>query len=445
MASARFRTAAHSTLYTLTTTSTQLASLALNLPHQYSNYVATNVSSVSQIENALRSLTYLLPGARLRDSELASESLHTFIQLLSIYHDHLLKRRASILADTPTASHLQSPNRPLKASPHARYTMFWTNTSPLYSKITTLLRITQYTELIWEMLAKRRGGERSRWRVVVILEAFKAFCRLILMRLTNSRPLVNPLTPLREDFAPAEPSSDPDEEFSDEELKMVYAQDSFNPKEALGDVGVPTPPLSEPDKTVVPVVNFLDQFSMPRTGLKLPNMPSPDAITTYLLSHVITPDDVKPAKQLLHRLTSFQGQAAEVLYILRPLVYAFMMQRMARRYGYEGNKWKKNWAPWLVGVAIEYLSRQMAMRDLAGRIPGGARRGLSLLEREELTKRGWNMAWWGMRGAFYENVTRSWVQTVANSLKGKPLLDLVGGVIEDYDHLYGSYHFITWC
>ena len=271
----------------------------------------------------------------------------------------------------------------------------------------------------------------------MLLESFKAVCRLILMRLTNSRPLVSPPLPLREDFAPIEEETD--EEFSDEELKMVSEQESFNPHHALGEAGVPTPPLSESEK--VPSINFLDRFTMPRTGMTLSTLPSPESISTYLLNHVITPDDVKPAKQLLHRLTSLQGQAAEIIYILRPVIYALLMQRIARRYGYEGNKWKRNWSPWLVGISIEFLSRQMAQHDLTSRVPGGTRTGLSVLEREELTKRGWNMAWWGMRGAFYENVTKKWVQGAADALKGKPLLDLVGGVVEDYEHLWGTYHF----
>lgn len=409
-----------------------------NLPQTYSKYVAANAASVSKIESALRSLSYLLPGARLHDSELASESLHTFIQLLSIYHDNLLKKRALLIDASPTLSRAKpTPGEKTKQSPHARYTMFWSNSSGLYAKIATLLKMAQYTELLWEMLARRRGGEQSRWRVVVLLESFKAVCRLILMRLTNSRPLVSPPLPLREDFAPIEEETD--EEFSDEELKMVSEQESFNPHHALGEAGVPTPPLSESEK--VPSINFLDRFTMPRTGMTLSTLPSPESISTYLLNHVITPDDVKPAKQLLHRLTSLQGQAAEIIYILRPVIYALLMQRIARRYGYEGNKWKRNWSPWLVGISIEFLSRQMAQRDLTCRVPGGTRTGLSVLEREELTKRGWNMAWWGMRGAFYENVTKKWVQGAADALKGKPLLDLVGGVVEDYEHLWGTYHF----
>jgi len=48
-----------------------------------------------------------------------------------------------------------------------------------------------------------------------------------------------------------------------------------------------------------------------------------------------------------------------------------------------------------------------------------------------------------MRGAFYENVTKSAITKVVNSLKGKPVLDLVGGIVEDYEFLWGNYSFTT--
>ena len=160
-----------------------------------------------------------------------------------------------------------------------------------------------------------------------------------------------------------------------------------------------------------------------------------------MLFHVLTADDVKPAYQLLHRLSSLQGQAAEVLYILRPLIYALLMQRVARTYGYEGHKWKKNWTPWLAGIGMEYLSRQLAKRDLAAKCPGGAG---SELEREELKKRGMSLAWWGMRGAFYENVTRGYIRGTADIVKKVPLLGgIVAGVVEDYDWLWREYYFST--
>ncbi len=47
-------------------------------------------------------------------------------------------------------------------------------------------------------MAARRRGQKTRWRVVVFIEFAKAVCRILLLRLTNSRPLVNPPLPERE-------------------------------------------------------------------------------------------------------------------------------------------------------------------------------------------------------------------------------------------------------
>jgi peroxin-16 len=411
------RHALHASTSTLSFTASALTSTALSLPSTYSNYVIHNSSSVSQIESALRSLTYLLPGSRLHDTELASESVHTFVQLLSIYHDHLLARASMIM---PAAQAALKP----KTSPHARYTKFWTGRSALYRQLAIALKVAQYTELLWEMVARRRlGGDKARWRVVILLESFKAVCRLLLIRLTNSRPLVSPPLPTREDVAPPEPPPPSETEPSSD----------WN--------GMSTDPLERQLRSGDESTASDMSWTMPRTGLALPDLPDPDAITSYLISKVITPDDIKPAKQLLHKLSTLQGQFAEVLYILRPVIYAVLMQRYAARYGKKGGK--AQWTPWLVGISIEYLSRQLAKRDLDRRVPGGVSRGLSALEREELRKRGWGMGWWVMRGAFYENVTKGLVDGFVGKLKGKPLLDLVGGVVEDYGHLWNEYYFST--
>lgn len=40
-------------------------------------------------------------------------------------------------------------------------------------------------------------------------------------------------------------------------------------------------------------------------------------------------------------------------------------------------------------------------------------------------------------------IRRAWIRSVASRLRGKPLLDLVGSVIEDYDFLWDNYYFST--
>lgn len=219
----------------------------------------------------------------------------------------------------------------------------------------------QYTELLWEMMARRRG-EKMRWRVVVLIEAMKAFCRLFLLRLTNSRPLVNPPLPERE--------VDP---------RTTEEQGDWN--------GLDTPSTERSTDS---------SWTMPRTGLSLPSLPDVNDVSNYLISKVLTADDIKPPKSLLHRTTG-HGQLAEVLYILRPVIYALALQR------WRGNK--RSWRAWLIGFGIEYGSRQLAKKNFREHVAGGMR-GLTGLEREELTKRGWAMGWWLMRGGFYENITR---------------------------------------
>ena len=219
----------------------------------------------------------------------------------------------------------------------------------------------QYTELLGEMAAKRRG-EKMRWHVVIMLELAKAICRLLLLRITGSRPLLTPPLPERE----VDPASLEEEA----EEAMAYGTDLEEAQEP--------------------------QFwKMPRTGLELPALPAPGNISQYLLSKVLTADDVKPPAQLLHRIRG-SGYAAEVLYIMRPVVYAIAMRKFARD--------RKSWTPWLLGFGLEYAARQMNKRELETTVPGGLK-GVSLLEREELNRRAWAMGWWVVRGAFYENVT----------------------------------------
>ncbi|KAK0308137.1 hypothetical protein LTR82_015711 [Friedmanniomyces endolithicus] len=364
------------------------------LLNTYSDWVLSNAAAIGQVEGGLRSLTYIIPGSS--HSFAATESLNTGVQLLSLYHDSLVSRA---LAQSPL-------RRKQHQSPHNRYTRFYCQKSTTYNRTAITLQVIQYTELLLEMFAKRRG-EKTKWRVVVVLEAVKAMCRLILMRLTNSRPLLSPPLPERE--AIPEPSSNEED-------------------------AIPSPPSERSERSET----GSEQWTMPRTSLTLPPLPSSQDISSYLLSKVLTADDIKPPKALLHRVSGI-GEAAEVMYILRPVNYAAAMAYWCQR---EGSRGKADWRPWLLGLSIEFGARQLAQRDLETRRPGGAR-GLTQLEREEMKKRGWALGWWTMRGAFYENVTRGVIQGVARRLKNKPLLDMVGNIIEDYDFLWDEYYFPT--
>ena len=371
--------------------------VVINLPpkwlNMYSDFITKNAGAVGQVEGALRSIAYIIPG-RFRESEIASESLNSSVQLLSLYHDSLLSRALAHSFE----------RQKQHQSPHNRYTRFYCSRSPTYRRTATALHCVQYTELLLEMMAKRRD-QKTRWRVVVLLEAIKAICRFILMRLTNSRPLLSPPLPERE---VAEEKPHQDEE-------MLHSPPSE--RSSFSEAGS-------------------EQWTMPRTSLTLPPLPTSNDISSYLMSKVLTADDIKPPKALLHRVSGL-GEVAESMYILRPVIYAAAMSYWCQR---EDRRGKADWRPWLLGLSVEYGARQLAKKDLEGRRPGGAR-GLTQLEKEELKKRGWAMGWWAMRGAFYENITKGMIHGFTGKLKGKPVLDMIGGLVDDYEYLWDEFHF----
>ena len=217
----------------------------------YQSFVRHNASQVSSLESALRSLTYLLPGTRVADTPLTSESLHTFLSLLTAYHTYLL-------ASPPF-------------SPQRRYERFWEAKSKIYARCAALLRTIQYTQLLLEMLAKR-AGEKARWRVIVLLEVVKAVCRLCMSRVSGSRPVIaTGVGDERTERSVGKPADEEQEEGENSATK---------------------------DR----------EWKMPRTGMRLPALPtttakeggggggagSKDSILDFLTSRAITPLTIFP-------------------------------------------------------------------------------------------------------------------------------------------------------
>jgi hypothetical protein len=97
------RTGATAAMYKQATQKTgEVLSMPAGWLGMYSDFITKNSSAVTQIESALRSLTYIIPGAhtavlspryiltlsgRFRESEIASESRMSRAQLSRNYHD----------------------------------------------------------------------------------------------------------------------------------------------------------------------------------------------------------------------------------------------------------------------------------------------------------------------------------------------------------------------
>lgn len=307
------------------------------------------------------------------------------------------------------------------------------------------------------MWAKRRG-EAVRWRVVVLIEAVKALCRLLLLRITRSRPLVTPALPEREKVPDPEEDAEAEAEEEGKALAELMGEEdaaengsavvkyhdptangSLNGNGALhkangngnGHAPLPHPPRTSPTAK--------KEWPMPRTGLTLPSLPSRGDISSYLLTRVLTADDIKPATKLLHALRG-SAHTAEVLHILAPLIYAVALSRT------DPSRRRSSWIPWLVGLSAQLAARQLAVRARDKTTGNGGRSSstamamaaMPALERDEWSRRGRQMWWWLMRGAAYENIVKGVVGGVRMKVPG-----FVGTILEDYEYLWENYYFST--
>jgi peroxin-16 len=294
-----------------------------------------------------------------------------------MYHDSILAKAARRAAQE---------NPAIKISAHNRYAEYQMKHDPTYAVLSILITLTRYTELLWETISRRRAGDKLRWRVVLSIEWFKAILRLTLV-FHSKKPLLSPPMPERE-FEPEDPDTPNSHEQQSTTWKMARS------------------------KTVLPA--------------------TPLNAKEYLYTKVLKAEHVRSPMFLMRNVDSVKGNLAEVMAILRPVIYAYLAYR------YRHNP--RNWTPWIVGAAIEYSARQLLFDNYAETTPGGLR-GLSELEHEELRRRGSSLWWWSVRGAAYQTITRPILNGIATRTEKIPLIGLFGAILSDYLYLLDNYHF----
>jgi len=83
---------------------------------------------------------------------------------MSMYHDTLLAR---IIKANPSYHPL------IPASLHSRFTRAWSDKDVLYKWSARTLEFIRFTELVLEMLLRRKVTEKTKWRLIIILEVVK--------------------------------------------------------------------------------------------------------------------------------------------------------------------------------------------------------------------------------------------------------------------------------
>lgn len=455
----------------------------------YENFLLSNASKISSLESSIRSLSYLATG-QMQDVELVTETLYSVLQLLSLYHDKLINNSIQRLAkgernsgnqtattnsgckngsekDTETRHEsafkkLICDPQAIRPSLHNRYTQWAMNKSKLYRSLSLILIVLKQTELLWEMVGKRqfemtffgkkvifgskKSQEKSRWKTILYIEAIKALLRIGMLASTKGRTVLDCPIPERD--------VDPERIIKDEEgnIKILnenelreYQQLQQQKQQLYAGINSSGSANDILSNTEAAEKKFKEGnwWRMPRRGIGLPNQSNFD-IDEYLSKKVLTVDDVRGPEGLVHKLNAL-GLSAEVLYILRPLIYATLVYLSSPAskplpLGAK-SKFKLNpWVSWVVGISIELLSRKMLLKSLQQSLPGGLR-SITKLESEEYKQRLINMNWWFFRGTMYDQVTRPIIQKVINTIGKVPLVGVVGVLLDDYLYLFDEYYF----
>ncbi|KAJ7783746.1 peroxisomal membrane protein PEX16 [Mycena maculata] len=361
----------------------------------YEAWLVKNSSAMATLESSLRSLTWFLPG-RFKDAELASEALAASLNLVSMYHDTLL---AKVMQRDPKY-------RPLiPSSLHTRFTRAWSDKNMRYKWAARALELIRFTELVLEMGLRRKVSPRARWRSVVLLEMIKSVLRVILLRITR-RPLLSPPIPER-DF---DPTALP--EFSEPPSPVVSPSPSSPPA---------TPSHLQNNRVPLPPHPLL--ASPPQNSTETP-------AEDYLLPKALTASSVKPSHSLLKTLSSHRDWLAEILYILRPLVYGKSAHTRLTLSLLVSDNRKSN-RPLVAALILELLSRNLRRSPP----PSAA------LERSEYARRDRDMVWYLLRGSIWESYTKPKLESFADITAQTPILGLFGALVKDWVPLIDEYYY----
>jgi len=345
---------------------------------KYEKFILSNVSQVNAIESGLRSLTYVLPG-RFSDAEFASEALFSLLNLLSLYHDKILTK----ITTKPAKDGLPPSN-------FNRYTRSLINGSSLYKKFAYILSMLQYTEVLLEMFYLKRRGSKGKWNMIALIELIKVLLRLSLFKLSKKRTLLSPPHPERE-----QPQT---EGASEVLINSVWSGKRTG-------------------------------FSHPKINTLQQNGTSDLDYRPFLLSKVLDKDCASTANNLVRKLSDL-GILAELLFIIRPLIYVLTI----RKFGH------KNWLPWILSLSLESTSLFLS-KKASDQI--GGEEALTSLEKDERRRRYVLLGYYLLRSPFFDSITKHRLLSFSNSAKNKFLISFLAGLIIDYIPLWQKYYFYT--
>ncbi len=290
-----------------------------------------------------------------------------------------------------------------REQPYNRYIHALHEQRPIVRRLSYILQIIQYTQVIAELGVKKllkspsfsglsgnntlqtsreEGAEKGRWKFVLWLELAKFILKVVIFHRSGNRPLLSGLVPERD------PSSHNASISPGSEWKAAR----------MGDIGGPLAGSS-------------------------------GEVTKYLVSkalvsgHKRNPIDLLPQYQ-----PQSQKYFMELAYFARPLVYAYLRSRDI-----------KGWKPWIVSLLIDIIISNTKSSSSASPLIDT----YSYLEQEEKRRRNWMLVYYMLREPFYSEYSKPILQDLCGGMRRVPIVSIVSGVLQEYIPLWENIFYYT--
>jgi peroxin-16 len=264
---------------------------------------------------ALRVAAVMTPGT---DAELRAEAAAAAVALLAVYRD-------------------QAPVSSAPAAPTA----------------VVALEALRAVELLFEMRARRRRAPRRGWTTIIVLEAVKAALRGALLLQRGGRMLTAEAEALPP--VPDAPvcTCGMKEVPGAEKVLVTRGARSGRKILHLDPAHAPVGPASSVPADVLDPL-FVTAYERRAAWLMRMFVPSGGCAACAPAANVAAaPASVRQQRQLAWPAPRAEHVAAEILYILRPLVHLALI----RRYGW------RSWRAWGASLAVDAASRQLMARS----------------------------------------------------------------------------------